>query len=703
MGIADDALHRVQRWLKQKRTWARIFLALVFVGELCFFLQFKGAQVDFLELHSVSKQYIVSQSTFDIPNEEQRFLLQQQAIRELGPIYALEYKQIHRAKEDFLAQLVQEPDMRDLFLEVPRDLVRDYFLCFEEYLVNSRFCEEKASAALAAESEWAFLHLFPLEMPPRIPKGFWKEVQTHACPGKGMEPWTLAIMSFFAKQNFMLQQDVGLERRLQEWVKEQVPEQYKQIRKGSFILEPGEVITQQHLKMLQAMKSAYGESQYKTTIPALLGSLSLSLIIGFLTIVYLKMHHEGIFRSLRRLTLLLVIGMMTLFLARMVEYFMVYQGYSLIETMKVPLVVPFASLLICILLGPRIALFCSIFLSVIVSLSISVEYDRFLVFNLLASMSTILFAKGLHRRKDVFEVCAKVWLCCIPVLAAFHLRENTFFDFSMMVDLGTSFASMVLSAIIVVGLLPLFETLFHIMTDMSLMEYMDPNNELLRRLSLEAPGTYQHSLVVGNFAEVAARAIGANHLFCRVAALYHDIGKLSHPHYFTENQLGGFNIHQLLTPSESTQVIISHVTEGELLAKKYRLPKNLVDIIREHHGTTLVYFFYCKQVEQMEGDPSRVNEWQFRYLGPKPRSKEAALLMIADTIEAASRSLEEVTEEVLAEMVDRLVRERSDEGQFDECPISFKELSLVKKAIVKALLLSRHLRVKYPDRLSNSL
>ncbi|MBS0628469.1 MAG: HDIG domain-containing protein, partial [Verrucomicrobia bacterium] len=351
-----------------------------------------------------------------------------------------------------------------------------------------------------------------------------------------------------------------------------------------------------------------------------------------------------------------------------------------------------------ILLGARIALFSSIFLSVIISLGLVIEYDRFLVLNLIASMCTIMFARGLHRRKEICEVCVKVWLCCIPVLIAFHLEESNFWQMSLVMDLVTAFIFLAITAILVVGLLPLFEIIFNIVTDMTLMEYMDPNSELLRRLSLEAPGTYQHSLVVGNIAEIAARSIGANDLFCRVAALYHDIGKLFNPHYFTENQLGGFNIHQLLTPLESTHVIIAHVAEGEILAKKHHLPQSFIDVIREHHGNTLVYFFYCKQIELMDGDPDRVNEKLFRYPGPKPHTKEAALIMIADTVEAASRSLDEVTEEAFVEMVDRLIAEKAEEGQFDECPITFQELGTVKKAIVKALLVTRHLRIKYPGK-----
>jgi hypothetical protein len=215
---------------------------------------------------------------------------------------------------------------------------------------------------------------------------------------------------------------------------------------------------------------------------------------------------------------------------------------------------------------------------------------------------------------------------------------------------------------------------------------------------MEAPGTYQHSLVVGSLAESAARAIGANGLFCRVSTLYHDIGKLFNPHYFTENQRGGFDIHQLLTPVESAQVIIAHAVEGEALAKKHKLPKSFVDIIKEHHGTTLVYFFYCKQIEKMGGDLEKVDERQFRYPGPKPHSKESAIIMITDTVEAASRSLDNPSEENITKLVNKIVQDKAESGQFDECQLTFEELGIVKKTIISTLSVTRHLRVKYPEK-----
>jgi putative nucleotidyltransferase with HDIG domain len=236
------------------------------------------------------------------------------------------------------------------------------------------------------------------------------------------------------------------------------------------------------------------------------------------------------------------------------------------------------------------------------------------------------------------------------------------------------------------------------MTDVTLSEYMDPNNDLLRRLTIEAPGTYQHSIVVGNIAETAALSIGANGLFCRVATLYHDIGKMITPQYFTENQQGGVDVHQLLTPQESAEVIIAHVSEGVALARKAGLPEQFIDIIKEHHGTSLVYFFYRKQLEKVGGDKSKVNEADFRYAGPKPRSKEAAIIMIADTLEAASRSLDKINEESLTELASRLVREKIDDGQFTNCLLTLEELSLVTASLVKTLVAFGHSRIKYPSR-----
>ncbi len=688
-------------WMGQAFIGWRILLGLIFVAMLTFFLHFREIKVEVLEINSIAQQYVIAQVPFDFPDDELTLVLRQQASRDVGSVYQFDSKQIHQMVNAFEEHLIRDPSWRKTLPKSTFEEVYEAVESLEEYMLETRFADSRTLQKMheMAYSSDNFYEVSSEKNRELIDASYWNHLEEVALP-PSRYPKDLAntILLFFSRQHWSLQQDIGLERRLKQYAQDSVPQQYTQVLAGSHIIDPGEKVTLKHVMMLQAMKNALGNSRNLWSYPSMIGSVLLSLMIALLTAVYLKIYHAELFRSFRKLTLLAVIAILTLLLAKATEFILLYKGHNLIEVVRFPLVVPFASLLLCVLLGARIALFSSIFLSVIISVGLTFEYDRFLILNLIASMCTIMFARSLHKRKEVFEVCGKVFLACMPVLFSFNLVSNTFVNVDLLADVMCTFGFMTVTAILVVGLLPLFETTFKVVTDMTLMEYMDPNNELLRRLSLEAPGTYQHCLVVGTLAEAAARAIGANDLFCRVATLYHDIGKLFNPHYFTENQLGGFNIHQLLTPLESTHVIISHVSEGEALAKKYHLPQSFIDVIREHHGTTLVYYFYCKQIEQMEGDASKVNEKLFRYPGPKPHTKESALIMIADTVEATSRSLDEVTEEILQDMVDKLVSEKAEEGQFDECQLTFEELGTVKKAIVRALLVTRHLRVKYPSR-----
>jgi cyclic-di-AMP phosphodiesterase PgpH len=210
------------------------------------------------------------------------------------------------------------------------------------------------------------------------------------------------------------------------------------------------------------------------------------------------------------------------------------------------------------------------------------------------------------------------------------------------------------------------------------------------------PGTYQHCLFLGHLAEAAATSIDANALFCKVSILYHDIGKLHHPQYFSENQIE--DSHVGLTPLESAKLIIEHVKEGEKIAKENHLPSSFIDIIKEHHGTTLVYYFYHKELERQGGNQALVDEKLFRYPGPQPHTKEAAIVMICDAVEAASRTLDDISEPKVIDMVEKVVNEKSEDGQFDVAPLTFEEIEKIKKSLVKTLLASHHIRVKYPER-----
>jgi hypothetical protein len=692
---------RLRDWLHKRDLGKRLLIGLIFVFSLTFFLHYREVRLEVLELGSIADRYVIAQIDFEFPDDEATIVLRQESIHDIGRIYKIDEKQAVKKRFELEDFLIHHQEWRE---QLPKVTFEELYYGadhLKDALLQTRFTDERTLEKIKLfdlpSDNFYLLASSSVSGPMKFDEALWKKLTKEAFAEQRISPEAMAyLIAFFADQSWNLSNDTASERNLRQSIQEGLPDILTRVQAGSRMIDSGEEITPRHLVMMKAMKNAIKQSRKLWQPLPILGSFLLALIFTGLSVTFLRIKNLELIRSPRKLTLLCTITLLTLGLSKITEYFLLNHESNLIDYVSYPLLVPLASLLLSVLLGMSIALYISAFLSIILGVSLAFDHAHFLVINLIAGLLAIVFARQMHKRKEIFTVCGKVWLASIPVIIAYNLVQNRIVGVNMMADLSSSFIFMVATAILVIGLLPLFESIFQVMTDMSLMEYMDPNNELLRRLSVEAPGTYQHCLVVGNIAEAAARAINANGLFCRVSTLYHDIGKLFNPHYFTENQLGGLNIHQLLTPKESTQVIISHVKEGEELARKFHLPGPFIDVIREHHGTTLVYYFYCKQVEQMGGDPSKVDESCFRYLGPKPHSKESAIIMIADSIEAASRSLSEFSEEGVTEMVDRLVKEKADDGQFDECNLSFADLGMVKKTIVQTLMVSHHLRVRYP-------
>jgi putative nucleotidyltransferase with HDIG domain len=695
---------KVQEWLSGNDAMKRSLLAFGFLVLLTFFLHFREVKMEVMEIGTYAPRYVIAQVDFDFSDEEATKTLRQEAVRDIGAIYKVVESEVHYFRRQLENSFIEKQQWRK---ELPRTTFDELYSALdrvEELLVQVRFSDDRTlhkmeDLDLSTEGIYRLSLRQPSLGAVVLPDKFWRMGEDKLERTDQFHPETLIyVFQEFSRKGWDLQQDFSLERAIKLEIQSEFPARYTHIDAGTQLVKRGEKVTPRHLMMMRAMKDAIAQTQNLWTPLTLLGSALLALCLTVIALIYLYFFHRDLLRSLQKVTLLATIIAVSLILAKCTEFALLYEGKNLVEVARFPLLLPFAAMLICVLVGSEMALSASLFMLVLFSVTLAVDHIPFILINFFAGTAMILFARDLHKRKEVFAVCGKVWLSCIPLILAFNLIENSIWNVNVIVDLASSFVFMAGTSLLLIGFLPLLESLFHVMTDMTLMDYMDPSHELLRRLSLEAPGTYQHCLVVGNLAEAGARAIGANGLFCRVSTLYHDIGKLFNPHYFTENQLGGFNIHQLLTPLESTQVIIAHVSEGESLARKHHLPQSFIDIIREHHGTTMVYYFYCKQVEQMEGDVSRVNEKQFRYPGPKPRSKESAIIMIADTAEAASRSMNDITEESMTAVIDKLVAEKANDGQLDECQLTFEELGRVKKAMVKSLIVTRHLRIKYPER-----
>jgi putative nucleotidyltransferase with HDIG domain len=261
-----------------------------------------------------------------------------------------------------------------------------------------------------------------------------------------------------------------------------------------------------------------------------------------------------------------------------------------------------------------------------------------------------------------------------------------------------SFTNFFVSAVASIGIVFMMEHLFNEITIMRLLELSDTNNQLMKELLIKAPGTYQHSMLVANIASNAAEAIGADSLLTKVGAFYHDVGKMTHPYFFTENQSGIPNIHNTLSPNLSKSVIINHVKDGVAIAKSFRLPKEIIDFIETHHGKTVVTYFYHKAKEV---DPS-ISKDDYRYPGPLPQTKETAILFFADAVEAASHSIEDVDFRKIEELINTIVDERVKDGQLDESAITFMELKIIKDALVKSLVSIYHKREKYPNEQQNA-
>jgi putative nucleotidyltransferase with HDIG domain len=692
-----------QEWLASNNRGWRLLVGCICVVFLALFLHFREVRLEVLELNTTASRYIVAQIDFEFPDYETTIILKQQATQDIGEIYQIDDKQIRDARYELEENLIHSKDWREA---APSSTFEEMYKASDELetlLIEARFTDPRTIQKIRELNlpHQSYFEYIPegAQTPLNLPKVFWQRTAQQILQSDAFHRETVDyVIRSFQSRLWNLTEDRALERSLRVQVGRTVPDKMTKVLAGTRIINQGERITSRHLTMMQAMKQALSESRKIWDPLTILASLILSIIFVTISGLYFRISQPTFIRSLREISLFVCIVVLTLLFAKTIEYILLKSTSDIVEAVRYPIVAPFATILICILLSPRTALFAATFLSILLSVSLAVDHSHFLILNLVTSIVVIIGSRGLRKRKEVFTVCMKSWLSAIPVLYAFTLAENHLASISLLINIGASFVFLLITAVLVVGILPALETLFGIITDMTLMEYTDPGSDLLRRFAVEVPGTYQHSLVLGNLSEVCAQSIGANGLFCRAATLYHDIGKMNNPQFYTENQQGQVNIHQLLTPLESAQVIISHVTDGAVIAHKANLPQSFIDIILEHHGTTLVYYFYRKQLELKGGNVSEVDERQFRYPGPKPRTRESAIIMICDTVEAATRSLEEINEYTLTELVNRLVSEKAEDGQFDNCQLTFEELGKVKKTLVKTLLLSHHVRVKYPKK-----
>jgi hypothetical protein len=338
----------------------------------------------------------------------------------------------------------------------------------------------------------------------------------------------------------------------------------------------------------------------------------------------------------------------------------------------------------------QISLFISLILSTL--LALLAKNDLYLgILCLSISIISSLLVLGGRRRSQIIRAGMLIGL--FQALALLFLQNFKILEPKTYLLI---FLNGFICAVAVVGILPIFEYLFKTITNISLLELSDLTHPLLKAMILKAAGTYHHSLIVGNLSEAACEAVGANALLARIGAYYHDIGKTEKAEYFSENQFPHLTKHDALSPSMSKMVIINHVKEGEDLAKRYRLNPQIIDFILQHHGTSLVYYFYRRALENFEETPE-IEEEGFRYPGPKPNKKETAIVLLADSVEAASRTLKEPTSAKIEELVHKIINNKFIDGQLDECDLTLRDLEKIAKIFIRILVSIYHARITYPE------
>lgn len=456
------------------------------------------------------------------------------------------------------------------------------------------------------------------------------------------------------------------------------------VTKGTRIIAKGEVVEGEKLKILQSHQLEY-ESQTWTqsnTAWIILGYALLVIIPVLLLFVFLWRTRPLVFENNKRTTFLCVNILLMVLLTKVVV------DVNPLYVYAVPICM--LPLLLRTFFDTRIALFSLMIALFLIAFLVPNSFE-FMFLQMMAGILASLSVNDLYRRAKLFiSVGLIVGLYVVSYIAFTLIHDGNLNQLSY--DVLLLFIVNGLAILFVQPLIYIFEKVFGLVSDASLLELSDTNSKLLRELADKAPGTFQHSLQVANIAEAAANAIGANTLLTRVGALYHDIGKMKNPVFFSENQVS-YSPHDDLSSNVSAKIIIEHVLHGITLARKAKLPDRVVDFIRTHHGTTTVLYFY----QQAKQNNVEVDIEQFQYPGPKPFSKETAIVMISDGVEAASKSLKEPTAEKIIVFVDKIVQRLMDEKQFLEANITLREIETIKKVLVEKLISSYHLRVAYPE------
>jgi putative nucleotidyltransferase with HDIG domain len=493
-------------------------------------------------------------------------------------------------------------------------------------------------------------------------------------------------ISFFLKPNIIYSYELT-DAAIRN-AKDKVPRNIGIVNENERIIAKHDRITPEVKLKIDSYKIAKGEEiGFWSNIAQSLGKFIHISIILLLLIIYIYLFRKRIYNDNLKI---LLIAIIILFIS-----FLTYLLYSLNVSAPVELLVlvPVASMLLTIIFDSRIGFYGTVVISLIVGGLRGNDY-AFALMNIVAGGLSAYTVRDIKNRTQIFRSFFFILIGYVVSILAFSLERFASLD-QMLISFAFATSNALISPVFTYGLIIFIERIFNITTDLTLLELTDFNHPLLRDLAHKAPGTFNHSMVIGTIVETTAETIGANPILARVGAYYHDIGKTLAPDCFVENQLTSQNIHESLTPQQSVELIRNHVTKGIEIAESNALPKEIIDFIPMHHGTMIITYFYEKAKQLYGEDHSEIND--YRYHGPKPNTKETALVMLADACESTVRSLTETDSQKVENIINNIISARIEDGQLDDAPLTFKDISKIRESFYKILIGQHHKRIRYPN------
>ncbi len=521
-------------------------------------------------------------------------------------------------------------------------------------------------------------------------------VKKAAAESLSMDEMSRRIVVDIAQQiihpNLFFNKSETEERKLQ--ARQDIKPVFFQIKKGEMIIREGERVKDDQLAKLKALKNLKKHHALPFIIP---GLILLSLIVLYLMYSYIKKFKPGI--GAKQLQLLIVILLGSLLLTKLFGFIagILSAATPDISSQAYYNAIPYAvgALLVALLVDAQLGVMFAVMMAILVSMQFRYEFNFFLI-SLLGGIGAVYGVTRQQSRTAILRAGLLVSGINLGVIISLNLIKSKPVALDIVYECLGGIAAGLMVATIASAALPILESLFKITTDIRLLELSNLNQALLKQLALEAPGTYHHSIIVGSLAEAAAEAIGANSLLSRIGAYYHDIGKIAKAEYFIENHPDADLKHKKLTPNMSALILISHVKEGVELSTQHKLPPIIGDVIQQHHGTSLIRYFYHKASERKSAIQT-ITENDFRYSGPKPQTKETGIIMLADTAEATSRTLTDPTPTRIRSMVKKGINDIYHDGQLDECDLTLKDLNLITESFVRILTSIFHTRIDYPE------